>query len=284
MTPATTSVEDSSAGGAAPVTMAPVTVTLVQMRATRDVDENLTVIEREAREAAADGCRIVAFPEASMVNFGPNLEDYAQPLDGPFASRLADLARELGIVIVVGMFTPGSDPAKVCNTVLVTGEGIHRGYNKIHLFDSFGTRESDTTDEGSEPFTFDVDGMTIGIATCFDVRFPNLFYALADRGAQAVIVPTNWAIGKGKADAWQVLARARAMDTTMWVLGPAQYGGDRTIPFGVGGTIAVDPLGRVQHECGNERGRITVSVGPDAVAEARDTLPVLALRRDLGSR
>lgn len=277
---------------------AQVHVALVQMRATRDVAENLRLIEGEARAAAARGARVVVFPEAAMVNFGPRLDQYAEARDGSFASAVQELATELHVVIVVGMFEsaeagegPGHDShvgaapveeGKVFNTVLVTGEGIHRGYRKIHLFDSFGTRESETTLPGSTPFVFTVDGVCFGVATCFDLRFPELFYALADAGAHAVIVPTNWGIGDGKAEAFSLLTRARAMDTTMWVLGCGQYGGDRIIPFGVGHSVAVDPLGRVMAELGEDAGQLALTVDVGAVRKAREVLPVLELRRPLG--
>ena len=83
-----------------------------------------------------------------------------------------------------------------------TGEGIHDGYDKIHLYDAYGFSESADVEPGNEPFAFDVDGITVGDTTCHDVRFPELFRKLADRGAQAIIVTAHWGAGEGKVDAW----------------------------------------------------------------------------------
>ena len=90
------------------------------------------------------------------------------------------------------------------------------------LKDAFGFRESDTVAPGTEPVTLTVDGVTLGFATCYDVRFPELFRALADRGATAILLPTSWGAGEGKLAQWEVLVRARALDTGCWVLGCGQ--------------------------------------------------------------
>ncbi len=100
------------------------------------------------------------------------------------------------------------------NTLLVTGPGVETSYDKIHLFDAFGFAESDTVDAGTGPVTFELGGMSFGLATCYDIRFPALFTANADRGAEVNIVCASWGSGPGKVDQWQLLARARAVDST----------------------------------------------------------------------
>ena len=139
----------------------------------------------------------MVFPEATMRAFGNSLLDIAEPLDGPWATRVRTIAAEHGIVIVAGMFTPGTagDGGKVRNTLLVTGRGIDASYDKIHLFDAFGFAESDTVDAGTEPATFELDGVTFGLATCYDIRFPDLFTENADRGAEVNIVCASWGSG-----------------------------------------------------------------------------------------
>ena len=114
-------------------------------------------------------------------------------------------------MIVAGMFTPGipvrrrrrQPLRKVRNTLLVTGPGVEASYDKIHLFDAFGFAESDTVDAGTGPVTFELGGVTFGLATCYDVRFPALFTANADRGADVNIVCASWGSGPGKADQWK---------------------------------------------------------------------------------
>ncbi len=148
------------------------------------------------------------------------------------------------------MFTPGTadDGGKVRNTLLVTGRGVEASYDKIHLFDAFGFAESDTVDAGTEPVTFELDGVTFGLATCYDIRFPDLFTENADRGADVNIVCASWGSGPGKADQWKLLARARALDSTTLVLAcgqgdPASQGIEPkgAAPTGVGHSVVVSP-------------------------------------------
>jgi predicted amidohydrolase len=268
-----------------------VKIALAQIITGRDVAGNLTVVEEYARRAKDGGAEIVVFPEATMRAFGNSLLDIAEPLDGPWASRVRSIADQLGIVIVAGMFTPGSSPSegqtKVRNTLLVAGPGVHASYDKVHLFDAFGFLESDTVDAGTGPVTFDVGGLTFGLATCYDIRFPALFTANADRGAVANIVCASWGSGPGKIDQWQLLARARAVDTTTYVLAcgqgdPATQGIEPrgAAPTGVGHSAVVSPFGQVLEELDGSPGLIFADLDPDLVKEARAKLPVLANRRE----
>jgi len=268
-----------------------VKIALAQIITGRDVAGNLTVVEEYARRAKDGGAEIVVFPEATMRAFGNSLLDIAEPLDGPWAGRVRSIADELGIVIIAGMFTPGSSlpdgQAKVRNTLLVTGPGVDASYDKVHLFDAFGFLESDTVDAGTGPVTFDVGGLTFGLATCYDIRFPALFTANADRGAVANIVCASWGSGPGKVDQWQLLARARAVDTTTYVLAcgqgdPATQGIEPrgAAPTGVGHSAVISPFGEVLQELDGAPGLLFADLDPDLVKEARTKLPVLANRRE----
>ncbi|WP_307099845.1 carbon-nitrogen hydrolase family protein [Arthrobacter globiformis] len=266
-------------------------IALAQIITGRDVAGNLTMVEEYARRAKDGGAEIVVFPEATMRAFGNSLLDIAEPLDGPWAGRVRSIAGELGIVIIAGMFTPGSSlsggQAKVRNTLLVTGPGVDASYDKVHLFDAFGFLESDTVDAGTGPVTFDVGGLTFGLATCYDIRFPALFTANADRGAVANIVCASWGSGPGKVDQWQLLARARAVDTTTYVLAcgqgdPATQGIEPrgAAPTGVGHSAVISPFGEVLQELDGAPGLLFADLDPDLVKEARTKLPVLANRRE----
>jgi deaminated glutathione amidase len=268
-----------------------VKIALAQIITGRDVAGNLTVVEEYARRAKDGGAEMVVFPEATMRAFGNSLLDIAEPLDGPWAGRVRSIAGELGIVIIAGMFTPGSSlpdgQAKVRNTLLVTGPGVDASYDKVHLFDAFGFLESDTVDAGTGPVTFDVGGLTFGLATCYDIRFPALFTANADRGAVANIVCASWGSGPGKVDQWQLLARARAVDTTTYVLAcgqgdPATQGIEPrgAAPTGVGHSAVISPFGEVLQELDGAPGLLFADLDPDLVKEARTKLPVLANRRE----
>ncbi|GAA3274578.1 carbon-nitrogen hydrolase family protein [Paenarthrobacter aurescens] len=266
-------------------------VALAQVITGRDPDSNLRLLEENARLAKEGGAELVVFPEAMMRAFGNSLLDIAQPLDGPWASRVRSLARELQLVIVAGMFTPGtpsdSGSPRVRNTLLVTGPGVETSYDKVHLFDAFGFAESDTVEAGTDPVTFDAGGLTFGVATCYDIRFPALFTANAQRGAVVNIVSASWGSGPGKADQWQLLARARAVDTTTFVLAcgqgdPATRGIEAkgAAPTGVGYSAVVSPFGQVLEALEGEPGMIFYDLDPAVVEEARTKLPVLANRRD----
>jgi deaminated glutathione amidase len=234
--------------------------------------------------AAADGARIVVFPEAAMARFGSPLGPIAQPLDGPWASKVAEIAKEHEVLVVAGMFTPAGD-GRVRNTLLITGLGEHRGYDKIHLYDAFGFRESDTVAPGAEPVTFELDGVRFGVATCYDVRFPELFRRLADAGAAAVLMPTSWGAGEGKLEQWEVLVRARALDSGCWVLGcgqadPAASGTavNPKAPTGIGHSLASDGFGRVHARLGAGPETAVVDVDPSVADAARAVTGALANR------
>ncbi|WP_432493567.1 nitrilase-related carbon-nitrogen hydrolase [Kineococcus gypseus] len=258
-------------------------IALGQIRSTDDPRANLALVAAEVDAARAAGARLLVLPEATMCRFGVPLAPVAEPQDGPWARELERLADAAGLTVVAGAFTPG-EGGRVRNTLLVRGAGVRASYDKVHLFDAFGFAESDTVQPGREPVVVDVDGVGVGLATCYDVRFPGLFTALAERGASVVLVPASWGDGPGKAEQWELLVRARALDSTCFVLAcgqaaPPEGGGASGAPAGVGRSRAVDPLGAVLAELGPEPGRLVVDVDPAAVVRAREVLPVLANRR-----
>ncbi|WP_158888378.1 carbon-nitrogen hydrolase family protein [Amycolatopsis anabasis] len=258
---------------------------LCQLTSSADPEVNLKLIREGVATAAADGARVVVFPEAAMVRFGVPLKPLAEPLDGPWAQAVAAIAEEYGVLVVAGMFTPADD-GRVRNTLLITGLGEHRGYHKIHLYDAFGFRESDTVAPGDQPVTVTVDGTVLGFATCYDVRFPELFRALADAGAAAVLLPTSWGAGEGKRDQWEVLVRARALDSGCWVLGcgqadPAATGTEVNpkAPTGIGYSTVADGFGRVRAQLGAAPETVVVDIDPEVAEQARAATGALANRR-----
>ncbi|MFE0025154.1 carbon-nitrogen hydrolase family protein [Amycolatopsis sp. NPDC059021] len=258
---------------------------LCQIGSGDDPGANLKLVRTGVEAAKAENAQVVVFPEATMARFGRPLGPIAEPLDGPWATAVAELAAEHDVVVVAGMFTPAED-GRVRNTVLVTGGGHHLGYHKIHLYDAFGFAESDTVAPGGKPVTFDVDGTVLGVATCYDIRFPELFRALADDGADIVVVPTSWGAGEGKRDQWEVLVRARALDSGCWVLGcgqadPAASGLDVNpkAPTGIGYSTVSDGFGRVHTQLGAVPETVVVDLDPAVAAKARTATGALANRR-----
>ncbi len=258
---------------------------LAQIVSGPDPAANLEQVAALTREAADAGADLVVFPEATMRCFGRSLVEVAEPLDGPWATRVRALAAEAGVVVVVGLFTP-ADGGRVANTLLVTGPGVEASYAKIHLFDAFGYAESDTVASGEEPLVVDVAGVPVGFTTCYDVRFPGLYTTLADRGAQVVVLCASWGAGPGKLEQWELLVRARALDATVFLAAcdqadPATAGvaPSGSAPTGVGHSLLVGPSGAVLAGLGAEPGLLVADVDPTEVDAVRQTLPVLANRR-----
>lgn len=263
-------------------------IALGQLLSTYDPAENLRAVADLARRAGEDGADLLVLPEATMFAFGRRLTNVAEPLDGPWASAVADLAREHSVAIVAGMFTPG-DGERVRNTTLIAlPDGTVRGYAKIHLFDAFGFLESDTVDPGDEPVTFPVGGTTVGVATCYDIRFPRLFTRLAHDGATVTVVGASWGDGPGKVEQWELLARARALDTTSWVVAVGQANplaagveNPEKAPRGVGHSLVVAPDGSVVASLGDAQDYTVVDLDMDLVERTRTSIPVLANAREL---
>jgi predicted amidohydrolase len=261
-----------------------VRIALAQIAATADPAENLDLVADGAKRAAAAGAAIVVFPEATMCAFGHPLGPIAEPLSGPWAQRVRAIAAEAGLTLVVGMFTPAAD-GRVHNTLLATGGGIEESYDKINLFDAFGFAESRTVAAGTRPVTITVDGVTVGLATCYDLRFPGLFQVLAGRGATVIVVPASWGAGPGKREQWDLLVRARALDSTAFVVAcdqadPATVGREAgKAPTGIGASAVVGPLGSIQDQLGAEPDVLVADLDLDAAEKARAVVPVLANRR-----
>jgi predicted amidohydrolase len=220
---------------------------------------------------------LVVFPEAFARDFGEagsDVSPFAEPLDGPFATELARVAADRGTTVVAGMFEPGPSPERPYNTLVVRG-AAEASYRKIHLYDSFGYRESDRLTAGAtEPVVVDVGGFAVGLMTCYDLRFPELARALVDRGAEVLLVPAAWVAGPRKVEHWRTLLRARAIENTVFVAAAAQPG-----PRYSGHSLVVDPLGDVLAEAGDGAQVVTATLEREVLTGARRTNPSLANRR-----
>lgn len=260
-------------------------IALAQFISGPDPEANLRLVADYAERASARDADLLLCPEATMRCFGLPLAEIAEPVDGPWASRLAQIAHWNDLVIAAGMFTPG-DAGRVRNTVRVVGEGIDASYDKIHLFDAFGFTESETVAPGEELVVVDIAGVRVGFALCYDLRFPGLFTTLADRGAQLICVAASWAPGPGKVDQWELLARARALDSTCFIAAvgqgdPSSIGIENptNAPTGVGHSAVVSPIGTVLGALSGETGLLVVDLDPADVQPVRQAIPVLANRR-----
>lgn len=267
-------------------------IALAQVAASTEPSQNLALVEEYATRAAEAGAAVVVFPEATMASFATRSVAVAEPLDGPWAQRVREIARAAGVAVVVGMFTPGSPNAegrpRARNTLLVAdADGQVVGhYDKIHPYDAFGFVESRHIEPGESPRIVELGGVRVGLATCFDVRFPELFKHLAQAGAQVIVVPASWANGPDKAAQWRALCVARALDSTCFVLAPGQadpasVGHDVSAgaPTGIGHSVAVGPDGTVLAEAEDGPELLVLDLDLDQLDAAREALPVLAVSR-----
>jgi predicted amidohydrolase len=245
--------------------------------------QHASALEPEANrkllgELAPGDADLVVYPEAFARDFGPAgsaVGEYAEPLDGPFATETGALAGRLGTTVVAGMFERSDDPERPFNTLVVRG-AAEASYRKIHLYDSFGYRESDRLLAGpvDDPVVVDVGGWAVGLMTCYDLRFPELARALVDRGAEVIVLPAAWLAGPRKVDHWRTLVRARAIENTVFVCAAAQ-----PAPRYSGHSMVVDPLGDVLAEAGDGPEVVTATLEREVLEAARATNPSLANRR-----
>lgn len=244
-------------------------------------DDNLATIERLARSAVDRGATLVLFPEYSSFfepTMGPASVEAAQPLDGAFVTGLGEIAATLRIHAVAGMLERVDDPSRFSNTlVAISPEGaVIAEYRKLHLYDAFDQRESDWVVPGpiEPPQTFQWEGFTAAMQTCYDIRFPEVSRRLVDAGADLMLVPAEWVRGPLKEYHWRTLVTARAIENTSYLAAA-----DHAPPVGVGNSMVVDPMGVELVTIGEETGIAVAELDLDRIAAVRQRNPALALRR-----
>ncbi|MEO0600352.1 MAG: carbon-nitrogen hydrolase family protein [Myxococcota bacterium] len=205
---------------------------VVQLTTTSDVARSLDFAEHWIRQAARAGADFVATPEATPF-LGPPAQKaaMAEPLDGPIAARMAHLAHELGITLLLGSLPEAREGSRTANTSVLFGpDGATLGvYRKVHLFDvdlpdeGVHLHESTSTEAGTTLTVVDSPVGRIGMTICYDLRFPEVYRHCRDAGAEILTVPSAFTVPTGRAH-WEVLLRARAIETQSFVVAPAQVG------------------------------------------------------------
>ena len=257
-------------------------VGVLQLTAGDDKAANRDRLVSAVAEASARGAELVIAPEAAMHGFGaPDvpLAPVAEPLDGPFVEALAGAAKAHGVTVVAGMFEQvPDDQGHAFNTVVAVGaDGSLLGrYRKQHLFDALGWVESDRLRAGdaTDRLVFGCGDVTVGVMTCYDLRFPELSRALADDGATLLAVPSAWVAGPLKEDQWSTLVRARAIENVLYVAAA-----DQSPPTYAGNAMVVDPFGVVIARGGEADGVLVADVAPQRVTACRKRMPSLQHRR-----
>jgi deaminated glutathione amidase len=259
----------------------------VQLNSTEDTDRNLATADGLVREAAARGADLIVLPEKwSVLGTPEQMSAAAEPLDGRCISWAREIARELGIDLLAGSIVervPGA--SRSANTSVHVGpDGALRGvYRKIHMFDVEvdGVRyaESETEQPGDEIVVSALaDGTRLGMSICYDVRFPELYRILAERGAEVIVVPSAFTLATTR-DHWEVLLRARAIENQSFVVAANQIGAHPPGHRSGGRSMIVDPWGVVLATAPDEETVIVGDLDAGSLREVRRRLPALANRR-----
>jgi predicted amidohydrolase len=260
-------------------------IAAIQMISGPDVGPNLLTAEQLVRQAATAGAQLVALPEYFPLIGASDSDRLAareSAAQGPIQSFLSEIARELGIWLVGGSLPlSADDPAKLRNSCLVydpDGKQVAR-YDKIHLFGftrgAESYNESLTIEAGTQAVAFDTPLGRIGLAICYDLRFPELFRALG--AVDLLVVPAAFTETTGRAH-WELLLRARAVENQCYLLAAAQGGEHPSGRITHGNSMIVDPWGEVLARLDKGSGVVTAEIDPARLAEVRASLPALQHR------
>jgi len=258
------------------------TIGLAQMNSGDDKEKNLASARMLIRELADAGAQLIMLPE-HFDFIGPDDEkpQQAESLESSHTlSIISELARELGTYIHIGSFLE-RDADKIYNTGVVfnrSGE-ILATYRKIHLFDVEvpGGRsyfESKTITAGSLVSTFSIGAFTFGMATCYDLRFPELFRKLTEKGANVFLLPAAFTMQTGR-DHWEVLLRARAVENQCWVAAAGQWGSSPPNNSSYGRSMVVNPWGIVTAQASDGVTTLVTDLNLQTVNDIRKTFPAL---------
>jgi predicted amidohydrolase len=258
---------------------------LVQLNTTEDKPANLAKAEELVARVAAEGADLILLPE----NFNHRGTDEAnaaaaEPIPGPSSEWARKMAREQGVFFHLGSLIERRGEQRFNTSVVFDRSGTEQArYSKIHLFDvelPDGTiyRESDAIAPGNEIVAFDCEGLRFGLVICYDLRFPELFRALADRGAQVFLVPAAFTIPTGISH-WESLLRARAIENGCYVAACGQWGPSAVGRPCYGHSMVVDPWGVVMAQCREGVGSVIADLDVEYLRSVRRRMPVLDHRR-----
>lgn len=258
---------------------------LAQLSSRQNKQHNLAAAGEAIARLAADGADMVMLPEvANFHGLDAAYDDAAEPIPGPFSEWCRERAREFGIFLHCGSFAERRG-GSVYNTSLVfdrTGVEIAR-YSKIHLFDAVLSngleyKESAAFTPGTELAVCDCDGIRFGLAICYDIRFPEMFRALVDQGAQVFLLPSAFTIPTGISQ-WEPCLRARAIENGCYVAGCGQWGRYARGRENYGHSMVVDPWGTIITQCREGVDTALAELDMKHLEEVRERLPVLRHRR-----
>lgn len=259
-------------------------VSIVRYPVHEEKDRNRKAADDAFRRAEQDHADLLVFPEtfmASVVNqSNRDLTRAAESLDGPFVAAMQNLACTFGIWTVFGMLERPSRPDsldRVYNTVVTLNHhgAVVNVYRKTHLYDAFGTKESDVYLKGDAlPTVIEAPFGRFAVEVCYELRFPEISRYLALQDIHLLVVPAAWYQGPNKASHWELLLRARALENTIFVVGTNQGG-----PVFAGQSMVVDPLGVPVATRSDEENFLSCSMDINLIAEVRKRLPCIQQTR-----
>jgi predicted amidohydrolase len=261
----------------------------VQLRSSDDVQQNIDSASALIRDAARQGAQFIATPENTTLmapDGGAKLDKSFSESHDPALPAFRALAEELNVWLLVGSLAINTGDGKTANRSFLLGPRgrIVARYDKIHLFDvdlpsGEKYRESNTVAGGHQAEVADLPWCKIGLSICYDLRFPQLYRALAKAGASLLTVPSAFTETTGKAH-WHVLLRARAIENGAFVIAPAQGGRHANGRQTYGHSLIVGPWGDIMAEGGTDPGVFLAEIDPDAARVARERIPSLQHDRD----
>jgi len=266
----------------------------VQIRSGKTLSDNTAAAEDLIRAAARDGARYIQTPEMSNVlvrSRGELLERISEPESDPFLAMARSLAADLGFFLHIGSIAVLAGNGKVANRAFLIGPDgkVLASYDKIHMFDvdlpnGESWRESATYEPGTQSVIAELPFARVGMAVCYDIRFPAIFRMQARAGADVLTAPAAFTRQTGEAH-WHVLQRARAIENGAYVISAAQGGTHEDGRETYGHSLIVDPWGAVIAELDNDApGYVLAEIDTENVAKARGRIPAIANERDFDCR
>ena len=249
-----------------------------QFAVTADWRVNARTCVALMNQAAGQGVSLLVLPEALLArdDSDPDLSvKSAQEIDGGFLQLLRDESRNYGLTTVLTLHVPSGE-GRATNTLVAIRQGeVIAQYQKLHLYDAFAMQESRLVDAGQQiPPLIDIDGVRVGLMTCYDLRFPELALTLALNGAEVLVLPTAWVKGPMKEYHWATLLAARALDTTCYIVAAGECG-----TRNIGQSRIIDPMGTILAGAGDGPQMITADISTASLRQVRERLPVLKNRR-----
>jgi predicted amidohydrolase len=226
-------------------------------------------------KAAADGARMIVLPEMFATGFSMHPERVAEDEGGPSEQFLLERAAEHGAYLVASLAQRGADGSYRNNAIVAAPDGLVHRYAKIHPFTYSGEHEHYTA--GDEFLTVQVDSFRMSIFVCYDLRFADEFWGLAER-TDAYVVVANWP--QARSEHWRLLLRARAVENQAYVVGVNRVGTGKNLVY-TGDSAIIDPLGRAVAECPCGESIASADIEAATVQHTRTTLPFLRDRRGM---